>query len=134
MNAWDLTITLRHETGAIARLGEEFGKAKVNIEGLAIFENNGTVVAHLLVERRELARPVLETLGCRVESERQVVVERIENTAGSLGLWSRHIAEAGVNLSCLYTVMDGRVVFGAEDFAALETAVREMPVVAGARR
>ena len=130
MKAWDFTVTLPHTTGSLAQLGEQFGTAKINIEGLAIFEQGNDVIAHVLVENGEQARPVFEKGGYKVTSECEVIVEHVDNRPGVLGIYARQIADAGVNLTCAYIAMDGRLVLGAKDYSALALAVRQVVTAA----
>ena len=122
MKAWDLTVTLSNKPGELARFSEEMGKAGINIEGLAAFEFKGNSFVHVLVEDRTGARRVVETLGCTVDHETEVLVERVEDKPGMLGRYTRSISDAGVNLTTAYLATDTRLVLGSSDFHKLETA------------
>jgi hypothetical protein len=79
---------LPHRPGTVATLGEAFGKAGVNIEGICGFDHEGTGIFHVLVTDRDAARRVVETfnkVGLEVRAEREVLAERVENRPGVLG-------------------------------------------------
>jgi hypothetical protein len=59
-----------------------------------------------------------------------VIVERIEDRPGMLGKVTRHLADAGINLTTVYLATDTRLVLGCENIAALETAWKELAPVA----
>lgn len=134
MHAWDLTITAPSRPGTLATIGEEFGKAGVNIEGMCAFEHKGQGFLHLVVTDRDGARKVVEKfnkVGFEVDGEREVIVEHIDNRPGALGEHCRRIAEQDVNLTTAYMATDTRLVLGADDLTRLEQAWR---VAAGAAR
>jgi hypothetical protein len=58
-----------------------------------------------------------------VTRERDVVVVDVEDRPGVLADLTRKIARAGINLDLVYVATQNRVVFGADDLAALRTAV-----------
>jgi hypothetical protein len=68
--------------------------------------------------------------GYKVNKETEVIVERLEDRPGVLGKVTRHIAEAGINLTIVHLATDTRRVLGCENISALETAWRELAAVA----
>lgn len=127
MHAWDLTIIAPSRPGTLATIGEEFGKADVNIEGMCVFEHKGQGFLHLLVTDRDAARRVVESfnkVGFEVEDEREVLVEDVDNTPGVLGEHCRRLADQDINLTTAYLAADNRLVLGAADLSQLERAWR----------
>ncbi|MGO8795975.1 MAG: amino acid-binding protein [Candidatus Sulfotelmatobacter sp.] len=100
----DLEIALENRPGALAEMGESLGRAGVSIEGGGVWVVNGRSVAHFLFADGTAARRALEASGIRVVGEREVVIQRLnQSQPGQLGSISRHLAEAGVNLEVLYS-------------------------------
>jgi hypothetical protein len=65
---------------------------------------NGKAVAHFLFEDATPARSVLEAAGIKVLDEREVLIQRLNQTEpGQLGKLSLRMAEAGVNIEVLYS-------------------------------
>ena len=112
----DLTIALENRPGALAEMGEALGRAGVSIEGGGAFVVNGEGVAHFLFEDGAAARNALEAAGIEVVEERDVLVQRLNQTEpGQLGKISRRMAEAGVNIEVLYSDHDHQLILVVND-------------------
>ena len=116
---WDYTVEVPNYPGSLAKLGEEFGRAKINIEGLACFEWEGQGYCHVLTQQYEESRKVFSRLGWKIRYEYEVLVAPIENRPGILGEYCRRLADAGINVTTCYAATDSRLVFGAADYAKL---------------
>lgn len=123
--ATDLSISVSDQPGGLAGAAKALGGAGVNIEGLAGLGGGGTGHIHLLVEDAGAARAALEGAGYSVESQRDAVVVDLssEDRPGRLGELAGNIADAGVNLAACYVATRSRVVFVADDSAALRSAL-----------
>jgi hypothetical protein len=107
----DLTILLEDRPGSLALMGETLGAAGVSVEGGGAWVVGGRGVAHFLVADATSARRALEAAGIRVEQERDVVALRLrQDQPGQLGLLSRMMAQAGVNIEVLYSDHDHRLI------------------------
>lgn len=112
----DLTIELDHRPGALAEMGEALGRAGVSIEGGGAFVVDGRGVAHFLFADGAAAERALRAAGMRVLARREVVLQRLhQGVAGQLGMLSRRMAEAGVNIEVLYSDHDHRLVLVTDD-------------------
>ncbi len=115
----DIAIELEHRPGALARMGEALGRAGVSIEGGAAFAVDGRGVAHFLVADAAAARRALDGAGITVLADREVVLQRLDQERpGQLGLLTRRMAEAGVNIEVLYSDHEHRLVLVVDDLAA----------------
>jgi hypothetical protein len=130
MNAYDFTIAVPHSKGSLAKLAEEFGREKINIEGVCAVEQNGNAVVHLLTTDRTATTGAVAKVAYKVAREAEVIVERIEDRPGMLGKITRHLADAGINLTTVYLATDSRLVLGSENISALRTAWKELALVA----
>src|SRR5262245_34833036 len=114
----DLAIALENRPGALARMGEALGRAGVSIEGGGAWVVDGAGVAHFLFEDGAAARRALEAAGIRVVAEREVLVQRLKQAVpGQLGLLTRRMADAGVNIEVLYSDHDNQLILVVDDFA-----------------
>jgi hypothetical protein len=112
----DLAIDLEHRPGTLAEMGEALGRAGVSIEGGGAWVVNGRGVAHFLFEDGTAARQALEAAGIRVLAEREVLVQRLKQAVpGQLGLLTRRMAEAGVNIEALYSDHDHQLILVVDD-------------------
>jgi hypothetical protein len=115
----DLCIALENRPGAVADMGDALGRAGVSIEGGGAFVVNGQAVAHFLFEDGTAARSALEAAGIRVLEERDVLVQRLnQSEPGQLGRISRRMAEAGVNIEVLYSDHNHQLILVVDDIAA----------------
>jgi hypothetical protein len=117
-NVIDLSIVLENRPGALADMGEALGRAGVSIEGGGAFVAEGKGIAHFLVADGDAARAALDAAGIRVAETRQVVTHRVNQAVpGQLGLLTRRLAEAGVNIEVLYSDHDHRLILVVNDVA-----------------
>ena len=107
---------LENRPGALAEMGEAFGRCAVSVEGGGAWVVNGQGVAHFLVENGAEARGALETAGIQVLAVREVLVTRLnQSEAGQLGKLARKMADAGVNIEVLYSDHDHRLILVVDD-------------------
>lgn len=113
---FDLTVLLENRPGALADLGETLGRVGVSLEGGGAWVVDGRGYAHFLVEDGPAARRALEDAGIRVLAVREVVTVRLKQAVpGQLGMLTRRMAEAGVNIEVLYSDHDGRLILVVDD-------------------
>ena len=130
MHAYDFTIVAPQSKGSLAKLAEELGREKINIEGLCAVEQNGSVIFHLLTTDKAATTVAITKVGYKITREMEVIVERVENHPGMLGKVTRRLADAGINLTTVYLATDTRLVLGCENMPALETAWKDLAAVA----
>jgi hypothetical protein len=121
--AVDLVIDVENTPGALARVAAAISDAGVNIAAATCVGPGEQAELHILVPHAEAARHSLAISHIAVTREREVVVVDVEDRPGVLADLTRKIARAGVNLDLVYVATRNRVVFGADDVAALRTAV-----------
>jgi hypothetical protein len=121
--AVDLAIDIENTPGALARVAAAISDAGVNIAAATCVGLGERAELHILVPHAEAAKHALAISHVGVTREREVVVVDVEDRPGVLADLTRRIARAGVNLDLLYVATRNRVVFGAEDVAALRAAL-----------
>jgi hypothetical protein len=121
--AFDLVIEIENSPGALAEVAAAISDAGVNIAGATCVGPAERAELHILVPHPGAARHVLAISHLAVTREREVVVVDVEDRPGELADLARKIAKAGVNLDLVYVATRNRVVFGAEDLAALRAAL-----------
>jgi hypothetical protein len=119
----DLTVVLENQPGTIADLGEALGKAGINIDGMCGFPCEGKGIFHILVDDASGARRVIEAIGLKVISGREVLLLETEDRPGMLGEVSRKIANAGVNVDLIYKATKTKLVIGADDLERAQAAI-----------
>jgi hypothetical protein len=121
--AFDLVIDIENTPGALAQVAAAISDAGVNIAAATCIGTGKQVELHILVPHAEAARHSLAISHLAVSRERQVVVVDVEDCPGVLADLTRKIAKAGVDLDLVYVATRNRVVFGAADLTALQTAL-----------
>ncbi|MCP1727245.1 hypothetical protein J2T60_001210 [Natronospira proteinivora] len=107
----DLTVELEDRPGALADVGEALGRTGVSVEGGGAWTVDGRGIGHFLVEDAAKARHALEEAGVRVLADREVLVQRLDQTIpGQLGLITRRMADAGANIEVLYSDHDKQLI------------------------
>jgi hypothetical protein len=115
----DLSISLEDRPGALAEMGEALGRAGVSVEGGGAWVVEGRGVAHFLFRDGAAARQALEAAGIRVIEERDVVVQRLaQDMPGQLGMLTRRMADADVNIEALYSDHGHRLILVVDDPSA----------------
>jgi hypothetical protein len=121
--AVDLVIDIENSPGALAEIAAAISDAGVNVAAATCLGAGERAELHILVKHAEAARHALAISHVGVSREREVVVVEVEDRPGVLADLTRKIAKAGVNLDLVYVATRNRVVFGAEDLAALRAAL-----------
>jgi hypothetical protein len=121
--AVDLVIDMENNAGALAEVATAISDAGVNIAAATCVGPGERAELHILVPHAEAVRHALAISHVGVTREREVVVVEVDDRPGVLADLTRKIAGAGVNLDLVYIATQNRVVFGADDLAALRAAV-----------
>ncbi|MEJ7602835.1 MAG: OsmC family protein [Kofleriaceae bacterium] len=107
----DLAVRLANRPGALAELGELLGRANVSLEGGGGFVVGEYGIVHFLVDDAGRATTALREAGLDVIGVREVLVQRLhQGTPGQLGKLARAMADAGVNIECVYSDHDHQLV------------------------
>jgi hypothetical protein len=115
----DLAIRLDHRPGALAAMGEALGRAGVSIEGGAAFNVDGSGIAHFLFDNGDAARRGLEAAGIEVLAVRDVLLQRLAQAVpGQLGMLTRRMSDAGVDIDVLYSDHQNRLILVVDDMVA----------------
>ena len=119
MHRQDLAVQLRDQPGALAELGETLGRAGVSLEGGGGFTVGDHSLVHFLVGDGERAAAALRAHGITVVGVRDVIEVRLDQEEpGQLGKLARAMATAGVNIECVYSDHEHRLILVVDDLAA----------------
>jgi hypothetical protein len=99
----EIVIDTEDRPGVIADLGELFGDAEVSITAAAAVTADGKGVLHFVVDDADRALAALRRAGWKVRRSREVLAVSLDDRPGELGRYARRLAEAGINISALYT-------------------------------
>ena len=119
MTRQDLAVRLHDRPGALAEFGELLGRAGVSLEGGGGFTIGDHSLVHFLVEDGARAAAALLAHDISVVGVRDVVQVRLaQGEPGQLGKLARAMASAGVNIECVYSDHDHRLILVVDDLAA----------------
>lgn len=99
----DIVIETQDRPGVIATIGELFGEARVNIRAAAAFSHEGRGYLHFVVDDPDRALAALKMSGWKVVQSQQVLAVSLDDRPGELGRYARRLADAGINITTLYT-------------------------------
>ncbi|MEM9005102.1 MAG: amino acid-binding ACT domain-containing protein, partial [Cyanobacteria bacterium P01_F01_bin.86] len=103
--------------GAIAEMGEALGKAGVSVEGGGAWVVNNIGVAHFLFCDGEAAKEALEAAGMKVLAVKDILVQRLQqDVPGQLGMLTRRMADAGVNIEVLYSDHEHQMILVVDNY------------------
>ncbi|MFZ0090357.1 MAG: ACT domain-containing protein [Solirubrobacteraceae bacterium] len=122
---FDLVIDIENIPGSLAQAAAAISDAGVNIAAATCIGTGERAELHILVPHAEAARHSLAISHLAITREREVVVVDVEDRPGVLADLTRKIAHAGVDLDLVYVATRNRVVFGAANLAALQTALKD---------
>ncbi len=123
--AVDLVIDIENTPGALAEVAASISDAGVNIAAATCVGAGDRAELHILVPHAEAVKHALAISHVGVTREREVVVVDVEDRPGVLADLARKVAQAGVNLDLVYIATQNRLVFGAEDIAALRVVLED---------
>jgi hypothetical protein len=99
----EIVIETEDRPGVIADLGELLGDANVSITAAAAVVADGKGILHFVVDDADSALGALRRGGWKVRRSREVLAVSLDDRPGELGRYARRLAEAGINISALYT-------------------------------
>lgn len=118
----EVIVEVEDRPGVIADVGELLGAALVNIRAAAGFAHGGRGYLHFVVDDADRALSALKVGGFKVRESREVLSVTIEDRPGELGRYARRLADAGVNITALYTAGerggDKELIVAVDDLAA----------------
>lgn len=99
----EIVVETQDRPGVIASIGELFGEARVNIRAAAAFAHEGRGYLHFVVDDPDRALAALKVGGWKVVRRQEVMAVSLDDRPGELGRYARRLADAGMNITTLYT-------------------------------
>ena len=104
----EISVIAEDRVGLLADISYILGKAKVNIDSIAVSSVGGKAVLCFMVKNAEKATKTLESNGFKV-SEANMVFLKIEDKPGALSEVAKKLADNKINVDNLYLVSkDGK--------------------------
>jgi hypothetical protein len=113
----DIEISLDNKPGTLALMGETLGKSKISLEGGGVFQNGETSIAHFLVEEAQRAKEELAKVQIEVVKINDVIIQKLrQDVPGQLGMFSRKMADANVNILVQYSDHSNQLIVVVDDY------------------
>jgi len=96
-----ITVVADDKVGLLADISYILGKARINIEAIAVEVIGHKAVINLTLKDDKRAAELLKNNGYRV-LESEVLVVKLKDEPGELARISERLAEAGINVESLY--------------------------------
>lgn len=109
MEKKEFRISMPNEPGQLARLGETLGQRGVNILTIAAIGAANPVIA-LVTDNESQTREALQEMGL-IFQELEILTVKMPNRPGELGILSKKLADADINIDSIYLLGKGEVVF-----------------------
>ena len=124
-----LTVFVENKQGTVVSITDTLAKHNVNIRALSIAETQDFGILRLLVDDAAKAETVLLEHGLLVQST-EVVVVAVRDELGGLASLLEPMAEAGVNIEYMYSLIgrsssDAYMVFRVTDTPAFLAMLEE---------
>lgn len=126
--AIEFQVTLEDKPGSLAWLGRVLSEGGINIEAMQARSGNGASVAFFVPDNSTATAAALDEAGIPYGS-REVVVVQVLDQPGMLADVALVMAEAGINIDCVYLTIKGQVVFGVDDLAGATQVAGGMAVL-----
>ncbi|MDY0087277.1 MAG: amino acid-binding protein [Coriobacteriia bacterium] len=120
MKVQQLSVFIANEAGRVSEVTHLLGDAGVNIRGFAVSDTADYGILRLIVDKPHEARAALNAGGFTVK-ESEVICIDLPDQPGGLGSVLKIVADAGVNIEYVYSLIATFVVINVSD---VDRAVR----------
>ena len=103
----ELQFSTPNRVGVLASVTDALKKARVNIVEIWACGEGSKACFGIVTNRNAAAKQALKKLGIKT-SEKEVLVSNLANKVGSLAAFSRKLAKARVNITCLSATTNGK--------------------------
>ena len=125
--ATQLSVRISKEEGSVSEVTRVLGDAGIDIRGFSVSDSAEHGVMRLIVDRPDLAAEVLKAAGMTV-CETPVLVIELPDQPGGLAGVLKTVAEAGVNIQYVYSLVSTDVVLNVASPVAAEALLAGRPV------
>ena len=113
----DIEISLENKPGTLALMGETLGKSNISLEGGGVFQHGDVSIAHFLVEEAQRAKEELARVQINVVKINDVIIQKLrQDIPGQLGMFSRKMADANVNILVQYSDHSNQLIVVVDDY------------------
>ena len=109
-----LSVFIANEAGRVSQVTDLLGQADVNIRGFSVSDTAEYGILRLVVDKPEEAMNVLRQAGFTVKASDVICID-LPDQPGGLASVLKIVAEAGVNIEYVYSLVSTYVVINVGD-------------------
>lgn len=114
MKVKQLSVFIENKAGRVSEVTSILGDADVNIRGFSVSDTADFGILRIIVDKPEEAKAVLKERGFTVK-ESDVICVLLPDQPGGLAGILKIVAEAGVNVEYVYSLISTYVVLNVSD-------------------
>jgi hypothetical protein len=114
MKVKQLAVFIENKPGRVSEIADLMGRSGVNIRGFSVSDTADYGIMRLITDSPGEARGVLKDAGFTVREDEVICVE-LPDQPGALGVVLKTVADAGVNIEYVYSLVGTAVVLNVSD-------------------
>lgn len=127
MNVKQLSVFIENKAGRVSEVTDVLGRAGVNIRGFSVSDTADYGIIRLVVNDPERGIAALRDAGFTVK-ESEVICINLPDRPGGLASVLKVVAEAGVNIEYVYSLISTYVVINVADVDWALSLLKDAPV------
>lgn len=127
MNVQQISVFIENKTGRVSEVSDVLGEAGVNIRGFSVSDTADFGIVRLVVDDPARAKAVLSDAGFTVKTSEVVCINLPDQPGGLAGVL-KIVADAGVNIEYVYSLISTYVVINVADIDRALALLKDKPV------
>ncbi len=127
MKVQQLSVFIENKAGRVSEVTELLGGAGINIRGFAVSDTAEYGILRLVVDKPDEALGVLKEAGFTVKQNEVICID-LPDQPGGLAQVLKIVAEAGVNIEYVYSLVATYVVLNVADVDRAVRLLADQPV------
>lgn len=127
MKVAQLSVFIENKAGRVSEVTELLGGAGINIRGFAVSDTAEYGILRLVVDRPDDAQTVLRDAGFTVKVSDVICIDLPDQPGGLAGVL-KVVADAGVNIEYVYSLVATYVVLNVADVDRAVRLLSDQPV------
>lgn len=128
MNVKQLSVFIENKAGRVSEITEVLGDAGINIRGFSVSDTAEYGIVRLVVDDPDTGLSALQSAGFTVKVS-DVVCLNLPDHPGGLATVLKTVADAGVNIEYVYSLISTYVVINVADIDRAVALLQGQPVV-----
>lgn len=127
MSVKQLSVFIENKAGRVSEVSDVLGAAGVNIRGFSVSDTADYGIVRLIVDDPEKGRDVLSSAGFTVKVSEVLCID-LPDEPGGLARVLKIVADAGVNIEYVYSLISTFVVINVADIDRALSLLKDAPV------